>query len=63
MGTGNEDLREAAGAETTQTLSYRLHESQGRVDLRTHGSVILFTSKTGKNWGGRIHNQLDHRRS
>ena len=27
--TGNENLREAAGAEATRTLGCRLHESQG----------------------------------
>ena len=34
------------------TLGYHLHESQGRVGLRTHGSLILFTSRTRKNCEG-----------
>ena len=33
-------------------LGYCLHESQGRVGLRTHGSLTLFTRRTRKNCGG-----------
>ena len=49
-------------------LGYCLHESQGRVGLRTHGSLTLFMSRTRKNCGGGgggggggYNNQLDHR--
>ena len=64
-GTGNENLREAAGteSETTVALGYGLHESQGRVGLRTHGCLTLFMSRTRKKCGGGYNNQLDHRQS
>ena len=51
-GTGNENLREAAGQRRLVALGYCLHESQGRVGLRTHGSLTLFMGRTRKNCGG-----------
>ena len=54
-GTGNQNLREAAGVETTRNSRLSSHESQGRVGLRTHSSLILLTSRASKNWGkGRV---------
>ena len=63
--TGNENLREAAGAETARSsIGYCLNESQGRVGLRTHGSLTMFMSRTTKElWGGGYNNQLDHHAS
>ena len=63
--TGNENLREAAGAETARSsIGYCLNQSQGRVGLRTHGSLTLFMSRTTKElWGGGYNNQLDQHAS
>ena len=47
-------VRSCRGRDDTELspVDYRLHESQGRVGLRTHGGLILFMSRTRKNCGG-----------
>ena len=56
--TGRERKRETEicaklpGQRQLAALGYCLHESQGRVGLRTHGSLILFMSRTRNNCGG-----------
>ena len=52
--TGNENLREAAGAETTRSSRLLSSREPGRVGLRTHGSLTLFMSRTRENCGGRV---------
>ena len=52
-GKGNGKLeftQDAAGQRRLRTRGYRLHESQRCYCLRTHSSLILFTSRTRKNW-------------
>ena len=47
----------AKSCTATQTLGYLLHEwNQGRLEI--HGSLILFTSRTRKNWEGEYNNQF-----
>ena len=53
-GTGTETkiCAKLPGQRRLVALGYCLHESQGRVGLRTHGSLTLFMSRTRNNCGG-----------
>ena len=54
-GTGLRETKICAkllGLRQLVALGYCLHESQGRIDLRTHGSLTLFMRRTRKNCGG-----------